>query len=75
MSEGRSYTGLTGEEVVERLRAAVKAAGTTAAFARAHGLHGTEVGDVLHGRRSIPPRLAHALGFRRMALYVPLTSP
>lgn len=60
---------LTEMQVIERLRAACKAAGGQKAFARLHGFTGAYVHDVLHGRRPPADRILDALGLERMTIY------
>lgn len=56
-------------EVVDRLRAAVEAAGGQRAFALQHGFSPAYVNDVLHGRRDLAPRILSVLGFERVVTY------
>ena len=60
---------LTREEVVARLRAACAASSQTA-WARAHGVSGQYVSDVLHGRRSPGAPILAGLGVVRVERYV-----
>lgn len=60
---------LTEQEVRDRLRAAVEAAGGQRAFAEAHNLTPAYVNDVLHGRRALADRILAAIGVERKTTY------
>ncbi len=60
---------LSEREVIERLRAAVTAAGGQHAWARANGFTPPYVHDVLRGRRSLATRILDALGVERVEYY------
>lgn len=57
---------MTEHEVMERLRGAVREAGSLRAFASRHGLTASYIHDVLNGRRAISERIAAALGVQRV---------
>lgn len=58
---------VTEGEVRERLAGAIRSygPGTQAAWARAHGLSGPYVSDVLSGRRAAGPAILAALGLKK----------
>lgn len=60
---------LTEMQVIERLRAACKAAGGQKAFARLHDFTPAYVHDVLHGRRPPADRILAAIGLERIIVY------
>lgn len=60
---------LTEQEVIERLRGAIIAAGGQRQFARAHGLTPAYINDVLHGRRALADRILAAIGVKREIIY------
>jgi hypothetical protein len=60
---------LTEQDVRERLRAAVEAAGGQRAFAAAHGFTPAYINDVLHGRRGLADRILAVIGVERATVY------
>ena len=60
---------LTEQEVLERLRAAVAAAGGQRKYAEAHGFSPAYVHDVLHGKRDLAKRILDTLGIERKVTY------
>lgn len=60
---------LTEQEVMDRLQAAVAAAGGQRRFAEACGLTPAYINDVMHGRRALADRILAALGIRRTITY------
>lgn len=64
--------GLTEDDVIDRLRAAVAAASSTGsqkAFADAHGISEQYVSDALLRRRPPGPKLLAAIGVERRVYY------
>lgn len=57
------------DPVITRLEAEIEAAGTQRAWADAHGFSAQFITDILKGRRQISPRLARALGFKRLTVW------
>jgi hypothetical protein len=60
---------MTEQEVIERLRLAVKDAGGQRAFARVHDLSVGYVNDVLRGKRTLGDRILATIGLRREVLH------
>lgn len=60
---------LTEREVMERLRAAVKAAGGLRRFAEQHGFTASYVHDVLNDKRALADRICAAIGVQRAVAY------
>lgn len=60
---------LTEQDVLDRFRAAIDAAGSQAAFARQHGVSLQYVNDVIRGRRDIGQKILAVLGVERVVLY------
>lgn len=60
---------LTEQDVRDRLRAAVTAAGGQRRFAEAHGFTPAYVNDVLHGKRALADRILAAIGVKRTTIY------
>ncbi|TXM97506.1 hypothetical protein FV242_31385 [Methylobacterium sp. WL64] len=63
--EGVTVRVVTYAEVVARLRARVTEAGSQKAFARAAGLHGPDLCQVLRGRAAPSERQCNAVGVER----------
>ena len=57
---------MTEDEVRERLRAAIEAAGGQQSFAKAHGFTPAYINDVVHGRRALADRILMAIGIKRV---------
>lgn len=55
---------MTEDEVLERLQAAVRKAGSLRAFATQHGFTASYIHDVLNHRRGVSDRIAEAVGVR-----------
>jgi hypothetical protein len=60
---------LTEQEVMDRLRAAIAAAGSQAAYARQQGISLQYVNDVMRGRRELGQKVLDALGVERVVSY------
>lgn len=60
---------LTEQEVIERLRIAVEAAGGQRAFARAHEFTAGYINDVLRGKRAPAERVLAVLGIERVIVH------
>jgi hypothetical protein len=60
---------LTELDVMERLRAAITAAGSQRAFADQHKISLQYVNDVLRGRRDPGQKILDALGIDRVVIY------
>jgi len=60
---------LNQQDVIDRLRAAIEAAGSQAAFAEKHKISLQYVNDVLRGRREPGKLILEALGIERITLY------
>lgn len=60
---------LTEQEVMERLREAVKAAGGQRRFAEANGFTVGYVSDVLRGNRALADRILATIGVERTVTY------
>lgn len=58
--------------VLALLRERVDAAGSQRAWASAHGLSHSYVGEVLRGSRAPGARVLHALGLRRDVIFTPV---
>lgn len=58
-------------ELLLALRGEVERQATNKQAAERLGVSAQYLGDVLHGRRAISAKLAHALGYERQALFVP----
>lgn len=56
-------------EALRRLEAAVEAAGSQLAFAKAHGVSHTIVSQVMRRRIDPPPQILSALGMHRIVRY------
>lgn len=54
------------QEVIERLRAAVEAAGGLRSFGRAHDFSAAYISDVLRGQRKPADRILSVLGLERV---------
>lgn len=59
---------MTEQEVIERLREAIKRAGSQRALAQAHGISEQYLTDVLRGRRAITARIAAVAGVERIVV-------
>lgn len=57
------------QDVIERMRAAIVAAGSQAAFAERHGISLQYVNDVLRGRREPGRKILDALDVERVVTY------
>lgn len=57
---------MTEQEVIQRIREAVKRAGSLRAFAKPHGLTASYIHDVLHKRRAVSERIAAIVGVERI---------
>lgn len=66
-------TMLSEEDVREKLRAAIAAAGGQQLFAEQHHFSKAYVHDVLHGRRGFADRILAALGVERVVQYREIT--
>lgn len=53
----------------------VEKAGGQSAWARAHGLHRSNVNEMLSGKRDLSEAVINALGFVVKPLYIPVTEP
>jgi hypothetical protein len=62
---------MTTDEVREFLRQECEHAGSQAAWAKANGMAGAYVSDVIHGRRDPAKKLLAALKLKRVVSYVP----
>ena len=60
---------LTEQEVLERLRTAIKRAGGQRAFAKQAGLTPAYVNDVVHGRRALADKILSTIGVKRTVMY------
>jgi hypothetical protein len=60
---------LTEQEVLDRLRKAVAAAGSQRAFGRQHDISPMYISDVLRKRRKIGEAILDALGVERVVSY------
>lgn len=60
---------LTEQDVIERLRAAVEAAGGQRRFADLHDFTPGYIHDVLHGKRALADRICAAIGVERQVIY------
>ena len=60
---------LTEQEVIERLQAAIVAAGGQRKFAKAHALTVAYVHDVIHGRRALADRILATIGVERTIIH------
>ncbi len=60
---------LTEQEVIDRLREAVKAAGGLKAFAARHRFTSGYISDVLHGKRGLADRILRSIGIDRKTIY------
>jgi hypothetical protein len=71
----RTIAGLSEAELVEEFRAMFNWNGgqrmTAKAWADAYGFSQAYVSDVLHGRRGIADRMARALGYDMIVMFVP----
>lgn len=61
---------MTEQEVIERLRLAIQAAGGQRAFARAHGLSVGYINDVLRSKRTLSDRVLATIGIRREVMHI-----
>lgn len=59
------------EEVVDRLRAACREAGSQTAWGAEHGISGAYVNDVCRGRRDPGYSVLKGLGLQRQVRFVP----
>ena len=57
------------QDVIERLRAAIDAAGSQVAFAEKHGVSLQYVNDVVRGRREPGQKILDALGIEKLVVY------
>ena len=62
---------LSQQAFIERLRAAVDAAGSQEAFARQIGVKQQMINQVLSGERPPSRRIAEAIGYRRALVFIP----
>lgn len=60
---------LTEQDIRARLRDAIQAAGSQAAFARQHNISLQYVNDVVNGRREIGQKILDALGIEKIVTY------
>lgn len=60
---------LNEQDMMERLRAAIAAAGSQKTFADTHKLSQQYISDVLSGRRGVGKKLLDALGLERVVSY------
>lgn len=60
---------LNEQDMMERLRAAIRAAGTQKAFADTHKLSQQYVSDVLNGRRGASKKILDALALEQVVSY------
>lgn len=60
---------LTEQDVIARLGAAIKAAGSQTAFAQLHGISNQYVSDAMRGKRELGQKLLDALGIERVVSY------
>ena len=60
---------LSEQDIADRLRAAIRTAGSQRAFARQHGISTQYVNDVLRGRRELGQKILDALGVERIVTY------
>ncbi len=61
--------GLTEDDVIDRLRAAVQAAGSQKAYAELHGISEQYVSNALLRRCAPGPRMLEAIGVERRVYY------
>lgn len=57
------------QAILERLRAAIRVAGSQQAFARQYGISAQYISDVAHGRRIMGQKILDALGLERVVSY------
>jgi hypothetical protein len=62
---------MTKDELLVLLREACAAAESQQAWAKAHGMSASYVGDVLRGRREPGPKVCAVLGFKPVVSYEP----
>jgi hypothetical protein len=60
---------LTEQDIRDRLRAAIKQAGSQAAFARQHNISLQYINDVMNGRRDMGQKILDALGIEKIVTY------
>lgn len=60
---------LNEQDMMERLRAAIQAAGSQKAFADAHKVSQQYVSDVLNGRRGVGKKILDALALEQVVSY------
>lgn len=60
---------LTEQEVMDRLKNAIEAAGGQRRFAELHKLTPGYVNDVLHGKRALADRILATIGVQRHVVY------
>lgn len=60
---------LSEQDILERLRAAIRAAGSQQAFSREHGISAQYINDVVRGRREPGHKILEALGAERVVSY------
>jgi hypothetical protein len=60
---------MTEQQVLERLRTAIDAAGGQRKFAEQHGFTPAYVHDVLYGKRALADRILAAIGVERLVVY------
>jgi len=60
---------LTEQDVLARLSAAIKVAGSQTAFAQQHGISDQYVSDAMRGRRELGQKILDALGIERVVSY------
>ena len=61
---------ITKPEMIAEIRARLQASGTTLkAFAKAHGVADTYLGDILRGKQKPSPNVLRRFGFERVEIY------
>ena len=63
---GRNAHIFENADVIRLLGAAIEREGSITAFAKRHGLHRTDVNNILNGRRPVTSSLVKALGLRKV---------
>ena len=63
---GRNAHIFENADIIRLLGAAIEREGSITAFAKRHGLHRTDVNNILNGRRPVTSSLVKALGLRKV---------
>jgi plasmid maintenance system antidote protein VapI len=59
-------------DVLNLLRTEIMKAGSQSAWARRAGVNRPTINSILHGRRTIQPKVLSALGLRKVFAYYPI---